>query len=58
MTVSRRTVKITGHPEPYRRPSRTETQIRDRPDRVAFVAVLLGLFMLFMALVTAQGGVA
>jgi hypothetical protein len=55
--VSRRTVKITGHPEPYRRPNRTATQIKHRPDRVAFGAVLLGVFMLFMALVTAQGGV-
>jgi len=52
--VSRRTVQITGRPEPYRRPSRTSTQIKSRPDRVAFWAVLLGVFMLFMAVVTAQ----
>lgn len=51
-------MKITGHPEPYRRPNRTATQIKQRPDRVASWAVLLGIFMLFMALVTAQGGVA
>jgi hypothetical protein len=56
--VSRRTVKITGHPEPYRRPNRTATQIKQRPDRVASWAVLLGIFMVLMALVTAQGGVA
>jgi hypothetical protein len=56
--VSRRTVKITGHPDPYRRPNRTATQIKHRPDRVAFWAVLLGIFMVFMAVVTAQAGVA
>jgi peptidoglycan hydrolase-like protein with peptidoglycan-binding domain len=52
--VSRRTVQITGRPEPYRRPNRTTTQIRRRPDRVAGWAVLLGIFMVFMAVVTAQ----
>lgn len=56
--MSRRTVQITGRPEPYRRPSRTETQIRRRPDRVAFWAVLLGVFMVFMAVVTAQADAA
>jgi rare lipoprotein A (peptidoglycan hydrolase) len=56
--VSRRTVKITGRPEPYRRPSRTTTQIKSRPDRVAFWAVLLGVFMVFMAVVTAQADAA
>jgi rare lipoprotein A (peptidoglycan hydrolase) len=56
--VSRRTVQITGRPEPYRRPSRTETQIKSRPDRVAFWAVLLGVFMVFMALATAQADAA
>lgn len=58
MQLSRRTVQITGRPEPYRRPSRTTTQIRSRPDRVAFWAVLLGVFMVFMAVVTAQADAA
>jgi len=53
--MARRTVKITGHPDPYRRPSRTATQIKQRPDRVAFWAVLLGISMVFMAVVTSQG---
>ncbi len=52
--MSRRTVQITGRPEPYRRPSRASTQIKSRPDRVAFWAVLLGVFMVFMAVVTAS----
>ena len=56
--MSRRTVQITGRPEPYRRPNRTATQIRRRPDRVAFWAVLLGVFMVFMAVVTAQADAA
>jgi rare lipoprotein A (peptidoglycan hydrolase) len=51
-------VQITGRPEPYRRPSRTSTQIKSRPDRVAFWAVLLGVFMVFMAVVTAQADAA
>ena len=51
-------MQITGRPEPYRRPSRTTTQIKRRPDRVAFLAVLLGLFMVFMAVVTAQADAA
>ena len=51
-------MQITGRPEPYRRPSRTTTQIKSRPDRVAFWAVLLGVFMLFMAVVTAQADAA
>ena len=56
--MSRRTVQITGRPEPYRRPSRTTTQIKARPDRVASWAVLLGVFMVFMAVVTAQADAA
>ena len=56
--MSRRTVQITGRPEPYRRPSRTTTQIKSRPDRVAFWAVMLGVFMVFMAVVTAQADAA
>ena len=56
--MSRRTVQITGRPEPYRRPNRTTTQLKSRPDRVAFWAVLLGVFMVFMAVVTAQADAA
>ena len=56
--MSRRTVQITGRPEPYRRPARAATQIKHRPDRVAFWAVLLGVFMVFMAVVTAQADAA
>lgn len=56
--MSRRTVQITGRPEPYRRPNRTATQIKSRPDRVAFWAVVLGVFMVFMAVVTAQADAA
>lgn len=56
--MSRRTVQITGRPEPYRRPSRATTQIKRRPDRVAMWAVLLGFFMVFMAVVTAQADAA
>ena len=56
--MSRRTVQITGRPEPYRRPSRTQTQIKSRPDRVAAWAVVLGVFMVFMAVVTAQADAA
>jgi peptidoglycan hydrolase-like protein with peptidoglycan-binding domain len=56
--VERRTVQITGRPEPYRRPNRTTTQIKRRPDRVAFWAVLLSVFMVFMAVVTAQADAA
>jgi rare lipoprotein A (peptidoglycan hydrolase) len=41
-----------------RRPSRASTQIKSRPDRVAFWAVLLGVFMVFMAVVTAQADAA
>ena len=51
-------MQITGRPEPYRRPSRTTTQIKSRPDRVAFWAVMLGVFMVFMAVVTAQADAA
>jgi len=58
MPADRRTIKITGHPDRYRRPNRTATQVRRRPDTVAFWAVVLGVFMVFMAVVTAQAGVA
>jgi hypothetical protein len=51
----RRTVTITGHPmPPRRRPSARESQIQARPDRIALWAFLLGLFMVFMAVATAN----
>ncbi len=51
----RRTVRITGHPTPPRkRPARTQTRIQARPDRVALWAFVLGMFMVFMAVATAN----
>ena len=51
----RRTVKITGQPVPARRrPSPTQSQIEARPDRIALWAFLLGLFLVFMAVATAN----
>ena len=51
----RRTVTITGNPTPARRrPSPTEQRIAARPDRIALWAVLLGLFLVFMAVATAN----
>ena len=51
----RRTVKITGQPMPARRrPSPTQPQIQARPDRIALWAVMLGLFLVFMAVATAN----
>ncbi len=51
----RRTVKITGQPLPARRrPSPTQSQIQARPDRIALWAFLLGLFLVFMAVATAN----
>jgi hypothetical protein len=51
----RRTVVITGQPVPARRrPSVTATRIRAQPDRVALWAVLLGVFLVFMAVATAS----
>ena len=55
---TRRTVKITGHPvPPRRRRSVAATQIQARPDRIALWAVLLGLFLVFMAAATANAAV-
>jgi hypothetical protein len=53
----RRTITITGNPTPRRRPSRRQQQIVARPDRVALWAVLLGLFLIFMAVATAHASV-
>jgi len=51
----RRTVVITGQPVPARRrPSVTATRIQSRPDRVALWAVALGVFLVFMAVATAN----
>ena len=51
----RRTIRITGHPvPPRRRRSAAQQQIVARPDRIALWAVLLGLFLVFMAVVTAN----
>ncbi len=52
---ARPTVRITGHPLPARRRrSPTHSQIEARPDRIALWAVLLGLFLVFMAVATAN----
>ena len=51
----RRTVRITGHPVPARRhQSARRSEIEARPDRIALWAVLLGLFLVFMAVATAN----
>jgi hypothetical protein len=51
----RRTVVITGQAVPgRRRPSVTATRIQARPDRVALWAVGLGVFLVFMAVATAN----
>jgi hypothetical protein len=52
---NRRTVVITGHPvPPRRRPPRAQAQIQARPDRVAMWAFALGIFLVFMAVATAN----
>ena len=53
----RRTVTITGHPDPLpprRRRSPTQEQLVARPDRVALWAFLLGLFLVLVAAATAN----
>ena len=51
----RRTITITGHPvPPRRRPSPAQSHIQARPDRIALWAFLLGLFLVFMAVATAN----
>ena len=51
----RRTVRITGQPVPPRRQQSTRrSDIEARPDRIALWAVLLGLFLVFMAAATAN----
>jgi rare lipoprotein A (peptidoglycan hydrolase) len=51
---ARRTVTITGRPDPYRRPSRTAARVASRPDRVALWAVGLAVFLVLMAAATAK----
>jgi len=54
-TDGRRTVVITGHPvPPRRRPPRAQAQIQARPDRIAMWAFALGIFLVFMAVATAN----
>jgi rare lipoprotein A (peptidoglycan hydrolase) len=52
----RRTIRITGQPVPARRSQRAGTTITSRPDRVALWAVLMGVFLVFMAAATAKAG--
>ena len=54
----RRTVVITGQPlPPRRRRPVAAQQIQARPDRIALWAFLLGLFMVFVAVATANAAV-
>jgi len=51
----RRTVRISGQPTPARarRPA-PSSRVMAGPDRLALYAVLLGLFLVFMAVITAS----
>jgi|GEM_PF-6621967 hypothetical protein len=52
---TRRTVVITGQPvPPRRRTPRAQAQIQARPDRIAMWAFALGIFLVFMAVATAN----
>jgi hypothetical protein len=53
----RRTVRITGQtvPPPRRRQSATVSRMSARPDRIAMYAVLLGIVLILMAILTAHG---
>jgi hypothetical protein len=52
----RRTVEITGHPQPARRRSSSTTAaLVARPDRVALWAFMLAMFLVLMAIATANG---
>jgi hypothetical protein len=54
----RRTVVITGHPvPPRRRRPVTAQQIEARPDRIALWAFMLCLFLVFVAVATANAAV-
>jgi hypothetical protein len=51
----RRTVEITGQPQPpRRRPSSTTAALVARPDRVALWAFMLAMFLVVMAIATAH----
>jgi hypothetical protein len=50
----RRTVRISGQPTPPRRRPAASSRVVSAPDRLALYAVLLGLFLIFMAVVTAS----
>src|SRR4051794_16920067 len=52
---TRRTVQIRGQVQPPRRRPSVSPTTTARPDRVALWAVVLALFMLFMAVATAHG---
>jgi hypothetical protein len=58
LVEERRTVVITGHPVPprRRRPAAAQ-QIEARPDRIALWAFLLCLFLVFVAVATANAAV-
>jgi hypothetical protein len=52
----RRTIQIRGQATPpRRRPSPTVSRMSARPDRIAMYAVLLGIVLILMAIVTAHG---
>ena len=54
--AGRRTVQITGQAAPpRRRPTSTSHALVARPDRAAMYAFVLALFLVLMALATAQG---
>jgi hypothetical protein len=53
----RRTIQITGQATPPRRRSTTSTAIVSHPDRVAMWAFALALFLVLMAVATAQAAV-
>jgi hypothetical protein len=55
--TERRTIQITGQVTPprRRRQSPTVSRMSARPDRIAMYAVLLGLVLIVMAILTAHG---
>lgn len=56
--AARRTIVITGQPvPPRRRTPRAQARIQSRPDRIAMWAFALGVFLVFMAVATANAAV-
>ena len=53
----RRTIEITGQAAPARRSVTPSASVAARPDRVALWGVLLGLFLILMAVSTANAAV-